>query len=244
MHTELERNQRPTELTLLGGFGLRQQDQTVVLPLGAQRLLAFLGLHDQPLLRGYVAETLWPEGHRHRANANLRSVVWRVRQADPNLIDGASSRLGLVAYVRVDVRERIALAQGLLNGELRSDARTLDRDVSAALSADLLPDWFDEWLPIQRDRWNQLRLHALEALAERLLEMGSFVEAFEAALAAVWSEPLRESAHRVLIRVHAAEGNWSEAVMQYRRYRQLLDRALGASPTAHMENLIRELMPR
>jgi len=244
MRTELDRNPRPTELTLLGGFELRQEDQTVVLPLGAQRLLAFLGLHDEPLLRGHVAEALWPERHRHRANANLRSVVWRVRQADPNLIDGARSRLGLAAYVRVDVRERIVLARALVNRELGSDPCTLDRGVSAALSADLLPDWFDEWLPIPRHRWTQLRLHALEAVAEHFLAVGHFSQALEAALAAVWAEPLRESGHRVLIRIHAAEGNWSEAISQYHRYRQLLHRELRVLPTAQMETLIQELTPR
>lgn len=244
MHAELERNQRPTELALLGGFELRHLNRIVVLPLGAQRLLAFLGLHEEPLLRGYIAETLWPEGHRHRANANLRSVVWRVRQADPNLLEGASQRLGLAAYVRVDVRERMALARELLNGKPPWDPRILDHDVPAGLSADLLPDWFDEWLPIQRDRWNQLRLHALEAVAVHLLALGRFSEALEAALAAVWAEPLRESGHRVLIRIHAAEGNWSEAISQYNRYRQLLHRELRVLPTAQMETLIQELTPR
>lgn len=244
MRAELERNRRPTELALLGGFELRHLNRIVVLPLGAQRLLAFLGLHQEPLLRGYIAETLWPEGHRHRANANLRSVVWRVRQADPSLLEGASRRLGLAAYVRVDVREQMALARELLHGKLQWDPRILDRDVPADLSADLLPDWFDEWLPIQRDRWNQLRLHALEAVAEHFLALGRFSEALESALAAVWAEPLRESGHRVLIRIHAAEGNWSEAISQYNRYRQLLHRELRVLPTPQMETLIQELTPR
>jgi DNA-binding SARP family transcriptional activator len=113
----------------------------------------------------------------------------------------------------------------------------------AALSLELLPDWFDEWLPVERERWNQLRLHALEALAERLLAVRKYSQAVEAALAAVWVEPLRESAHRLLIRVHAAEGNPSEALSQYQRYRQLLHRELHVLPTDQMESLIRVLTP-
>src|SRR5215211_8866914 len=91
---------------------------------------------------------------------------------------------------------------------------------------------------------DSIALHALEAVAEHFLAVGHFSQALEAALAAVWAEPLRESGHRVLIRIHAAEGNWSEAISQYHRYRQLLHRELRVLPTAQMETLIQELTPR
>lgn len=218
-------------------------DVPVPLPLGAQRLLAFLAVQKVPLLRTYVAEALWPESHRRRASANLRSALWRIRQARHNLVDAAGGRLSLCAEVAVDVRERVALARRLLDRSASWPTGVLGSHTATELSADLLRDWYDEWLLLERDRWNQLRLHALEALAEHLLAAGDYSEAVEAALAAVWAEPLRESAHRTLIRVHAAEGNLSEAVGQYQRYRQLLHRELSTPPTAQMEELIRALTP-
>ena len=60
--------------------------------------------------------------------------------------------------------------------------------------------------------------------AERLTAARRFGPALEAALAAVAGEPLRESAHRVLIKAHLAEGNVSEAIRQYHFYRTLLQR--------------------
>jgi SARP family transcriptional regulator, regulator of embCAB operon len=218
-------------------------DAPVPLPLGAQRLLAFLAVHRVPLLRTHVGEALWPESHRRRASANLRSALWRIRQAGHNVVDPAGGRLGLCADVAVDVREQVTLARRLLDRSLSWPDGALGSHTAAKLSADLLCDWYDEWLLLERDRWNQLRLHALEALAEHLLAAGEYSQAVEAALAAVWAEPLRESAHRILVRVHAAEGNLSEAVGQYRRYRQLLHRELSTSPTAQMEELIRALTP-
>jgi DNA-binding SARP family transcriptional activator len=230
-------------LTLLGGFELRCTNVPVPLPLGAQRLLAFLALHKVPLLRTYVAEALWPESNRRRASANLRSAVWRIRQAHHNVLDTAGSRLSLCTGVTVDVQERAALARDLLNRSASCATRALGSHTVTELSVDLLRDWYDEWLLLERDRWNQLRLHALEALAEHLLAAGDYSEAVEAGLAAVWAEPLRESAHRVLVRVYAAEGNLSEAVRQYERYRQLLHRELSTPPTAQMEDLMRALTP-
>jgi DNA-binding SARP family transcriptional activator len=230
-------------LRLLEGFELSCTGVRVPLPLGAQRLLAFLGVHGAPLLRTYVAESLWPDGSLRRASANLRSAVWRTRQTNHNIFDVSGGRLSLVSGVRVDVQEAAIMARCLLDRAISDAAGYLRPDTVTALSAGLLCEWYDEWLLLERDRWNQLRLHALEALAERLLAAGEYSQAVQAALAAVWVEPLRESAHRILIRVHAAEGNLSEAVGQYRRYRQLLHRELKTPPTAQMEELMRALTP-
>jgi DNA-binding SARP family transcriptional activator len=230
-------------LRLMGGFELCCSGEAVSLALGAQRVLAFLGLHDIPQMRTYVGEALWPESGRHRASANLRSAMWRIRQTDHHLLEASSSQLKLTSAVKVDVQQDRALARRLLDRSVECVSGDLGPSAMAALSLELLPDWFDEWLPVERERWNQLRLHALEALAERLLAARKYSQAVEAALAAISVEPLRESAHRLLMRVHAAEGNPSEALSQYQRYRRLLHRELHVVPTDQMESLIRVLTP-
>jgi DNA-binding SARP family transcriptional activator len=232
------------ELNLLPGFQLHCSDHPVALPLGAQRLLAYLALRKVPLVRAHVSEALWPEADNRRASANLRSAIWRVRQAGHNALDATGNRLGLTPGVVVDFQEAAALARRILDRSAPWPDGTVGQEVATKLSTDLLQDWYDDWLLLERERWNQLRLHALEALAERLLACGELSQAVEAALAAVWTEPLRESAQRILIRVHAAEGNLCEAVAQYRRYQQLLRHELSTSPTAQMEQLIHELAPR
>ena len=109
------------------------------------------------------------------------------------------------------------------------------------LSQELLPTWGEEWLLLDQQRWDQLRLHALERLAERFLEGGRHMEALEAGLAAVSIEPYRESAHRVLIRTFIAEGNSASAVAHYQRYRRLLTNELGLRPTSQMKALVDDL---
>jgi DNA-binding SARP family transcriptional activator len=51
-------------------------------------------------------------------------------------------------------------------------------------------------------------------------------------------EPLRESAHRALVRVHLAQGNVAEAVRAYESFRALLAADLGVEPTAQMDALV------
>ena len=55
------------------------------------------------------------------------------------------------------------------------------------------------------------------------------------------AEPLRESGHAALIQVYLAEGNQSEAVGEFARYRTLLRAELGLEPTSRLHELVRDL---
>src|SRR5439155_9485234 len=104
-----------------------------------------------------------------------------------------------------------------------------------------LPDWYDDWLLFERERFRQVSLHALEVLADQLVRAGELSRALEAALSAVRSEPLRESAHRAVIRVHLAEGNRAEAIRHYELCRRLLRERLGVRPSPMLAELIAPL---
>jgi len=100
-----------------------------------------------------------------------------------------------------------------------------------SLSADLLPDWSEDWVLMERERYHQLRLRALEALCRRLSAKGRFGQAVQAGLAAVSGEPLRESARRALIEAHLAERNLAAALREYEAFGQLLQSELGIGPS-------------
>lgn len=94
---------------------------------------------------------------------------------------------------------------------------------------------------LEAESWRQLRVRALEALAEQLISAQRFCDAAAAAMAAVGAEPLRETARAALIRVHIAEGNQWEAVREFRCFSRLLQSELGLKPTARLEALVRDL---
>jgi DNA-binding SARP family transcriptional activator len=210
----------------------------VPLPLSAQRLLALLALRDHPLLRVHVAGVLWLEATEERALGSLRSALWRVHQPGHHLIQATTTHLCLAPGVEVDLHEATSLARSLIGSEQGAEAGVQAGASRSLLSGVLLPDWYDDWVLMERERFRQLSLHALEALSDRLAAEGRFGEAAEAALAAVAGEPLRESAHRALIRVHLAEGNRSEARRQYELFRSLLASKLGLEPSPVLEALV------
>ncbi len=230
--------EKPVRLCLLRSFQLRVGDDLVALPASAQRLMALLALRDQGLLRGRVAAMLWMDKSEQRASANLRSALWRLRRPGFELVESNGAYLKLASTIAVDLWEVRGQARRLLD----DDHRCASTDLNVApLCADLLPDWYDEWVLLERERFRQLRLHALEALCRRLKRAGRFAEAIEAGLAAVAGEPLRESAHRVLMETYLEEGNQTEAIRQYRSYRALLNEALGLEPSPRMKALVRHL---
>jgi len=222
-------------LSLLGGFDLTREGVAVTLPATAQRVVAFLALHQKPLQRVYVSGALWPNSPEDRAGASLRSALWRLHRQAVDVVEATVDRICLATQVRVDLREVVTRARRLIDeaGGLE------DTDLAAiAAAGDLLPDLYEDWLLMERERFRQLRVHALEALCIRLTAMSRFAEAVDAGLAAVEFEPCRESAHRALIKAHLAEGNPSEAARQYRTYVRLAADELGIEPSPPMRALV------
>jgi DNA-binding SARP family transcriptional activator len=196
--------------------------------LAGRRLVSLLTLHG-PTSRAFVCEQLWPELPAHRAAHRLRNTLWRLDLERSVLgpraiVDVAGEGLGLAPLVAVDLYELKAAAAAVRAGQVSGvDARIF--------AADLLPGWDDDWLLFDRERIRQLRLHALEQLSHLLLERGECALALDAALTALHADPLRESAHRAVIRVHLAEGNHAAALRTFEQCRETLDTELGVRPT-------------
>ena len=225
-------------LDLIDGFEVRTGTRSVRLPLGTQRVLAFLGLHDRAVRRAHVAGALWLDADEDKAGACLRSALWRVHRSHLALVDCSDGCLRLAPEVVLDVREATEAATNLMDDQPTGRP---NRALIAMFSRDLLPDWYDDWAIVARERFRQLRLHALERLCERLTAAGEFDRAIQAGLAAIEGEPLRESAHIVLIKAHLAESNYVEAVRQYGVYERLVTTELGISPSARIDALISEV---
>ena len=226
-------------MALLDGFTLEVTGAAVgaaadELPRGAQRLIAHLGLCGRPA-RGAIAGQLWPDVPEDHAHGSLRSALWRVQKAVPGLVDVSGGALGLAPGVRVDVREFTQWAEHVLDPGTGVDGIAAP---AIALRGELLPGWYDDWVLLERERLRQLRMHALEVLADKLAGARRYGEAVQAAYAAVRTEPLRESAHRAVVRVHLAEGNLAEAVRAYESFRGLLADELGVAPTGQMTQLL------
>jgi len=225
-------------LTLLGGFGLRVDRDVVPLTPSTQRLVALLALRESALCRGHIAGLLWGDSTESRASGCLRSLLWKLRVAGLGVVSARGDSLTLSPDVDVDVKQVTNLARAVVAGSFGEETFAL---LEPRLSAELLPGWHDEWVLGERERHRQLSLHALESLCEYLTTTGRYGAAVLAGLTAIDRDPLRESAHRALMKVHLAEGNAGEVIKRYRQYETIAARDLGVEPSAMMRSLLDEI---
>ncbi|MET8513160.1 BTAD domain-containing putative transcriptional regulator [Streptomyces sp. NPDC005077] len=231
-------------IDVLGGFGLWVGDEPVAVPAGSERVLAFVALCCRAAVpRPMIAGTLWPETSEPRACTNLRSALARLRTDGRRALDIGPASVCLARGTTVDLHHAQRVARRVLAS---TDPARLPGSIPAAveaLSVDLLPGWYDDWAQLEAEEWRQLRLHALETLAGRLIAAGRHAEAVSAAHAAVHADPLRESGQTRLLQAHLAEGNRSEALHAFRRYSRRLHEELGLEPTERLRGLVAEISP-
>jgi DNA-binding SARP family transcriptional activator len=229
------RRDAPRTLCLLGGFRLGHGDgDDVALPLGGQRLLAYLAV-DGGRSRNLAAARLWADLPEAQALNSLRSTLHRIARQAPDLVVRGAGTLTLDPSLRVDVCEVVAWTRTVLGSEPDEHCPAPPAGV---FCDELLPGWGDDWVLAERDHLQQLRVHALELYAERLARRERFGEALHILHRVLREEPLRESAHRVAIGVHLAEGNVAEALRRYEGFRAVLAAELGIEPTERVTALV------
>ena len=219
-------------VTVLGAFTLLSGSAAVPLGVDARRLVAYLAVHHRPQRRAALAADLWSGVD---APAALRLLADAVAAVDvPGLLTGAdddAAPLALASDVEVDLAQAMALIRALPT--IAADAVT---DTSA-LDADILPGWTAPWIAIERERFRQLRLHAVEERSLRLSAAGRFAAAIEMAEIAVKTAPSRESARRALIEAHLAQGDMAAAVAAYDEYQDLLRSSVGGPTPTGLDGL-------
>jgi SARP family transcriptional regulator, regulator of embCAB operon len=208
-----------------------------------QRLVALLALHGARR-RSYLAGILWPDSTEAHAGANLRATTCRIDQIVPGLLLHDRHDVALSTNLRVDVRDFVDYVWRL-SGTRQSHAvseNEVTTRLPLLLRGDLLPGWYDDWVIYERARLQQLRVQALELTVGRMLKHGDVAAALVAASAAVAIEPLRESAQRMLIRVHIHDGNYYAALRDYDDFHSRMLRELGIAPSDQMRALVNPIL--
>jgi DNA-binding SARP family transcriptional activator len=220
---------------VLRQFRVLRDSRHIGLPLSSEQLVAMLVLEDRSVLRSMLASALWSERPHREAATCLRRALWRLHRDVPGLVESDARQVGLSPTVDVDIAEIPRTAEAVLHGSSQLGAEAV-----RLLERDLLPEWSEPWLEAPRESLRQVRLHTLEGLARNELEAGRHDQALVAALAAAGLDPLRESAHRIVVAVHLDEGNAAEALRHYSRFRHQLWDELRLRPSPRMESLLGE----
>lgn len=221
-------DQRRSRITVLGSFTLTTGGADVPLAVDARRLVSYLAVHPRPQDRPGLAADLWPGAGAGAGRRLLDEAVAGAGLAAGELVEGADSTdaaLSLAPGIEVDLAEAMTLIRALpdVPAGVEIDTTLLDHDI--------LPGWTAPWIAVERERFRQLRLHAVEERSQRLAAVGRFDDAVAMARAAVRTAPSRDSARRALIEAHLAQGDVAAAVAEYDEYQELLRSSLGPAPS-------------
>jgi predicted ATPase len=105
---------------------------------------------------------------------------------------------------------------------------------------DLLPVCYQDWILPYREHLRQLYLQTLERLSQVQEAEGRFTEAILVAQRLLHQEPLREETYRLLMRLHARNGDQAGVVRIYHACTAALQAELGIEPSPETQAAFQE----
>ncbi|KPK07495.1 MAG: hypothetical protein AMJ56_13225, partial [Anaerolineae bacterium SG8_19] len=244
------------KLSLLGPFSatVNEKPLTAFRTKAAQALLIYLTCEGGDAhRREHLMALLWPGLPQKSAQACLRQTLYLLKQAIPKVQarrDGETVRLLLANRDSVQVNPEaefeldVARFESYLAGPLEEWPLAVPLYRGDFLADFYLPDSapFEEWVLAQRGTFRRLALDALERLAGDALEAGEIEAAESYTRRQIEIDDLRESGHRLLMGALALSGKRTEALCQYDELRLLLERELGAKPSAETVTLYEAIL--
>ena len=215
--------------------------------LGGRRgvlcLAALAAQAGRSLSREELADTVWDGRLPSSWRANLRMVVSRLRRVlGGDVVRGTAN--GYLLDLPRDAVDLLELERRVAEAEAGDAARAWERAVAALPPAGLMPlRGFDSAYTTRlRAHVDELRRRFAYRAGEAALELGLPREAEQLARELVAARPLREDAHRLLMRALKASGNRADALAAYDACRQLLDWELGTLPAPETEAMFLDLL--
>ncbi len=227
------------------------------LPTGkARELLLFLLLVPRAS-KEQIGLALWPDASAAQVRNNFHVTLHHLRRALGDrrwiVFDEEGYRLERApsadARLDADVDDVLATADALRRAARRQSPLAPDA-LDAARTALTRPQGelaegvaAGDWLLEHQDRVRAAWADAMHALAQQLATAGRHDDAAETLEALLARDPLREAAHRDLMRAHAARGEPARALRHYDAMTALLKREVGAAPareTAALAATIRQ----
>jgi DNA-binding SARP family transcriptional activator len=207
----------------------------------AGALLSYLAYH---LHRAHPREELidlfWPDLEPSHGRNNLSKVLTGLRdQLEPTgvpegavlIADRTSARLNPAA-VSTDVAAFVAALRAAARVKGRSEQARCLADAIEAYGGRLLAGYYDDWILGEQERLLEAFARAGGELVALLEQADDLPGAVAYARRVVAADPLREEAHRELMRLLAAAGQPGAALRQYRELERILRDELGFQPEA------------
>jgi DNA-binding SARP family transcriptional activator/DNA-binding transcriptional ArsR family regulator len=213
----------------------------------ARSLFAYLLTYrNRPHTRDLLAGTFWPDLADAVARRRLSQALWQIRKAlNPHpvlLTEGDMVQINPDLPLWLDTEEFARHRAEGASGEssvIEHYALCLEY-----YQGDFLAGYYDDWLFPERERLREQFLEVLGRLVVGCKRQGDYATALAHARRLAAEDPLREEAHREVMRLCHLLGRGVEAVQQFETCRQVLAEELGVEPSPETTNLAQEIAAR
>jgi len=207
----------------------------------ATRQLLFYLLTHSPQSREQIGTALWPDLPALKMKASFHTTKFRLHRAlgrEVIYFDGHSYQIHPDLNYWFDVEEFERLLGGAEPGRR---VERLQRAV-ALYRGDFLEGCYASWCLATRDKLRERCLEAVDELAQRLLARRQYRQAIQTLRRGLEIDELREKFHRQLMRAYTLSGRRSQALAQYRRCAEIMERELGAKPSPETTALYHRIL--
>jgi len=188
--------------------------------------------------RAWLIAQLWPGLDEPAARRNLRRELARLREVGADtLVVAQGDMLALGPGVALDLSN---FEQALQAGDPEAALAAWAGPLADGLQTGDTPE-FEQWLQTQRERLHERWRTALWQAAQDAEARGAIDLALGHLQALLADDPVTESHHLAVMRLHAAAGRREAALAQYERCRAVLQLELGLAPMAETEALLLQL---
>lgn len=261
----VENNMSFLSLSMLGIFQVTQDEKKVE---GfeynkVKGLLAYLAVEsDRPHHREVLAEIFWPDRPVQATRNSLRQALSILRNAINDreaevpflLISRETVQFNRESKHWLDVQvflESINQCREVLRRgpDVENNCIHWLKQATRLYRGDFLDqfllndcDQFTEWRALRRDEYRRQALEALDMLAAFHEKSGELDESRRYAFRQLELDPLREEAHRRIMRINVQKGNRSDALAQFESCKRLLQQELGVEPEEETRALVKKIM--
>jgi DNA-binding SARP family transcriptional activator len=229
------------QVYLLGTLDMRCDGQPLPKPptLKSQSLLAYLVLHrDRAQNRERLAGIFWGDRPERKARRSLTTALWHIRRCLPE----AGYLLSEPQTVQFDPHAALWLDVDEFESHAAHDDLARLESAAALYEGDFVDGFYDDWIITVRYRLDTLFCDVLTRLMVGQEAAGKQEEALSTALRLLDLDPLREDAHRLVMRVFCRVGQRPAALEQYRRCQETAQRELSAGPMVETTELYRAIL--
>lgn len=205
------------------------------------------------IAKDVLIDMFWPDGDPATVEKNFHPTISHIRKAlnsrqafKQNFLvfrDGAYQLNPELSYF-IDAEEFDRFVADAEAAKREKDSERLRASLEGAHAlyrGEFMPGVYENWADERRNYYSEQFARVTGALAKLSLAERRFTDALRYAGESLKLDPYREDMHRLIIKLHAAQGKIPAAKKHFEDMRQLLKTDLGVEPSAETKRLANEL---